>query len=178
MSDECVPADAEIRLSYRDDFYTEIEERSDPDGWAEILILIGDTHVLNPEYNHTGLAYTIISNLIKSVCRTHAAEDHLIVLDYGPSYIFVAPRDDHTNTVTYCVFEKHAYNPSKRLDIERSLPVTKQAWTEAVLEIAKDFRETVITLAPDLRDNAGIGHLSGKITELEALIAANSGNAE
>lgn len=170
MTTGVLTENATIELYYDDSYQQQVIEENHPGGWINIGIMIGGTYLWNMEYEVTGFATGIILQLLESVSVPLTEERYIIELEYGPSWIAVEPRDEHSVTVAKCVTISGARNPEKRLDIDTALPVTKRGWIEAVTETAQHFRETVLGLNPDLHDHTGLEQIHYGTTWTETLV--------
>lgn len=166
-----VPSEnATIVLYYDEKYRQQVIEKDSPDSWINIGITAEGTYLWNMEYGVTGFACGIVLQFIDSVCTTISEDRCIIELEYGPSWITVEPQNYQSVNVVMCSTIAGARNPDKRLDIDTSLVVTKQGWVDAVIEMAHEFRQTVLDLNPELHDHTTIKEIHQKTKRAETLV--------
>lgn len=161
---------ATVDLHYDETYRQQVVEENYLGGWMDIEITVGGTYLWEMEFRVTGLATGIVLQLLESIGVPLSGEGYIIELEYGPSWIAVEHRDEHSVTVAKCTTIAGARNPERRLDIDTAVPVTNRGWIEAVTETAQGFRETVLDLNPDLHDNTAIEQIHYGTTWTETLL--------
>jgi hypothetical protein len=164
------PSDtATIEFQYDSKYRQHVIEGEYGDSWINVDIDIGDTEIYGPGHEATGIAGIVVIELLNSVEATIDDKRCLIEFDIGPYWLVVEPRDAESVNVVRCVTIKSARNPDERLDIERSHPITKQAWIEAVINAAQDFHDTILDLNPDLHDQEELKQIQHEIERVDEL---------
>jgi hypothetical protein len=161
---------ATIEFQYDSKYRRQVIEDQYADGWINVDVAIGDTEIYGPPgHKATGFACVIVLELLASVEAAIVDERYLIQFDSGPFWLVVEPRDVNSVNIVSCVTIKGARNPDERLDIERSHPITKQAWIREVIETAQDFHDTVIDLNPELREQDVLKQIQNEIERVDEL---------
>lgn len=161
---------ATVDLYYDETYRQQVVEENYLGGWIDIEITVGGTYLWEMEFRVTGLATGIVLQLLESIGVPLSGERYIIELEYGPSWIAVEHRDEHSVNIARCTTMAGARNPERRLDIDTAVPVTNRGWIEAVTETAQGFRETVLDLNPDLHDNTAIEQIHYGTTWTETLL--------
>ncbi len=118
MADNIPSETATIELYYDEKHRQQIIEEEYPDSWMVIGVTVGGTDLWNVEYEVTGVACSIVLQLLESIGVPISGERYIIELEYGPSWIDVGPRDERSVNVAKCVTIAGARNPDERLDID------------------------------------------------------------
>lgn len=174
MTDTQLSDTATIKFRYDSEYRQHVIEGKYGDSWITVDIAIGDTEIYGPGHEATGTAGIVVLELLASVEAAVDDERCLIEFDSGPYWLVVEPRDVTSVNVVRCVTIKGARNPDERLDIERSYPITKQAWIEAVINAAQDFHDTVLDLNPDLQDQKELKQIQNEIERIDKLATKNN----
>ncbi len=172
MTDTPPTETATIELHYDSNYRKRVIEEQYLGSWLEVTIVVGDTQIYGHSgYEVAGSASGITLQLLESVDTVFSDKRYIIEFESGPSWLVVEPWEDDLINIVNCATLQGAQNPEKRLDIDTDHPITKQGWANAVIETARDFREAVLDLNPDLHNHAVIEDIHQEIKRAEALVA-------
>jgi hypothetical protein len=174
MTDTQLSDTATIEFQYDNEYRQHVIDGEYGDSWINVDVTIGGTEIYGPGHEATGTAGIVVLELLNSVEAALDDERCLIEFDIGPYWLVVEPRDVESVNVVRCVTIKGARNPDERLDIERSHPITKQAWIEAVIDATQDFHDTVLDLNPDLDDQEELKGIQNEIERVDELAQKNN----
>jgi hypothetical protein len=170
---------ATIKFHYDDEYRRKVVEEQYPGDWIEVTIAVNDTYIHGgQDWGVTGLACFIVFQLLDSVEAALADEQYIVEFEYGPDWMVVEPWNETAVNVAKCTTLMGARNPEKRLEIDTSCPVTKQAWITEVIETAQNFHDTIIDLNTEIRDNNGIIEIQHTINRIENIMNDNDGDVE
>lgn len=171
MTDSTPAETATIKFHYTRKYCQKIIEEQNPCDWIEVTIVVSDTNIYgNYSQGITGLACSIVLQLLESIGVIFSENKYIIEFEYGPDWLVVEPWDKGSVNIARCTTMAGARNPERRLDIDTAVPVTNRGWIEAVTETAQGFRETVLDLNPDLHDNTAIEQIHYGTTWTETLL--------
>lgn len=157
-----------IHFEYDEQYREQAVQESEPDSWIQVRVQIGNTDIYGgSESAVTGFACGIVLNLLDSVEAIQRNQRHVIEFEYGPTWLSLDVVDDCTVEVAACHTYEGAKNPKERIDVDRVETVRKEAWREAVLELAHEFENTVTDMNDGLEDHPAIDQIQERRREVE-----------
>lgn len=131
---------------------------------------VGNTYIYGSEESGvTGFACGAVLNFLDSVEAVLDDIQYIVEFEFGPTWLALYPRDDHSIEVVKRITLNGAQERADLLDVETARPVTKEAWVEAVLDAARTFQNTVLDLNPALEDQEVLQQIRTEIERVEQL---------
>lgn len=160
----------QIELTSGDRFTEQVVEEGHHDPYGHLKIRVNGAYLIGSEDTNVGVWMT--TDLIRLLAQTEAifaGEKDVVAFDNGPSYLVAEPVDDaETVNVTQCLLYSGVEDPDKRLPIEETFTVSKQAWTEELVRVSEEYLEEVTELNSDIEDNQYVQELRSEITDAKA----------
>lgn len=139
---------------------------ADPAGWIPVTVRIDDCYICGsgePSDGTVGEGGYVLSELLDSVRSVEKGDSANVEFSYHPFWIVLRSIDEDTMAIhgssTYGGIE----HPNKRLEINRSTELSKEAWREEVVETTKEFIEKVSRSNPALKNHELVERLSDKV---------------
>jgi len=154
MTDITPSETASIEFRY-DSEYRQKAREGEPNEWIAVSIAVDETYIYgDPDGGVTGSACEIVHQFLESIEATVADERYVVEFEFGPTWLVVEPSNGDAVNVSSCSVPQGRHDPSERLDIDMSRPITKQGWIDSVIDAAEDFHDTVVDIGPDLYDHS------------------------
>lgn len=158
----------EIDFHYDQSYRQRVVEDAEPDSWIQTSISVDERDLYGGSYSRvTGFACGIVINLLDSLAAIQATERTIIEFENGPSWLTVDPAGEATVELAACHTYGGAKNPDERIDVDRIQLVQRDAWRNAVTDLACDFTETVTDLNPELTTHKVLVQIQDQIQNVE-----------